>query len=122
MAKYCHPDNLDAALSAIAVADKMVACSDQPADFAGVAAITLAETAMAPADFTIGDGVASGRRLTVAAKGGVPVDDPGLVNHVALVDTVASKLLYVTTTDNQEITSGSFVDFPEWSIEIADPT
>lgn len=121
MAKYTHPDNLDAALSAVAAADLMVACSDQPADFAGVAALLLAEVAMAPADYTLADGLTSGRRVTMAAKGGVPVTNAGLVNHVALVDTVASKLLYVTTTDNQEITSGSFVDFPEWSIEIAGP-
>lgn len=122
MAKYCHPDILDAALADIALADKIVACSAEPADFAGVAAVSLSETAMVPADFTIGAGGASGRRVTVAAKTGVAVGSPGLVNHVALVDTANSKLLYVTTTDNQEITSGSFVDFPEWSIEIADPT
>lgn len=121
MAKYCHPDNLDATLTAISAADLMVACSSQPLDFAGVAPVNLAEVALAPADFAISDGLSSGRRLTITAKGGVSVGAPGMVNHVALVDTVNSKLLYVTTTDNQEITSGSFVDFPEWSIELADP-
>jgi len=121
MAKWCNDLALDAALNYIAGAERMVACSDQPADFAGVAAVALSDVAVVPADFTLADGLTSGRRLTVAAKGGVPVDAPGLVNHVALVDDTNSRLLYVTTTDNQEITSGSFVDFPEWSIEIADP-
>ena len=121
MAKYCHPDNLDAALSAISAATDMHACAGQPVDFADVAARTLSTTTLDPADFTIGEGLASGRRLTVAAKGGVAVTSPGLVDHVAIVDTANSKLLYVTTADNQEVTSGSFVDFPEWSIEIADP-
>ena len=122
MAKYCHPDNIDAALSAIAVATDMVACDGQPTDFADVALRNKATTPVEPADFTIGDGLASGRRLTVEAKGGVEVADPGMIDHVALVDTAASKLLYVTTADNQEVTAGSFIDFPEWSIEIADPT
>ena len=121
MAKYTHPDNLDAALTEVAAATDMYACSAQPADFAGVAAVNLATVGMAPADFTIADGLASGRRLTIAAKGGVAVANPGLVNHVALVDTANSKLLYVTTADAQEVTDGSFVDFPEWAIEIADP-
>lgn len=122
MAKYCHPDIIDTALSEIAEATHMVACAGQPTDFADVASRNKATTEMTSGDFTIGAGLASGRRLTVAAKGGVEVADPGMVDHVALVDTPNSKLLYVTTADNQEVTSGSFVDFPEWSIEIADPT
>lgn len=121
MAKWCNDLALDEALSYIAGAERMVACTGQPADYAAVAAAALAEVAVAPPDFSLADGLASGRRLVVAAKPGVPVVTPGLVDHVALVDDTNSRLLYVTTSDNQEITSGSYVDFPEWSIELADP-
>lgn len=121
MAKYSHPDVLDASLNEVATAERMIACSDQPADYASVAALLLADVAMAPEDFTIGPGASSGRRVTMAEKPGVAVTTAGNVNHVALVDDTAEKLLYVTTADNQQITDGSFVDFPEWSIEIADP-
>lgn len=122
MAKYCHPDNLDAALSAIAAADTMIACSSQPADYAAVAEVNLAEVSMAPADFTLAAGDVSGRKLTVAAKTDVAVGTEGTINHVALVDTANTKLLYVTTSASQAITLGGFVDFPEWDIEIADPS
>ena len=121
MAKYCHPDVIDAALDVIAVANKMMACNGQPVDFTDANTRMLAETPMVAGNFTKGAGGVSGRRLTVAQIQGVSVTTPGTVNHVALVDTAASKLLYVTTADTQEITSGSFVDFPEWSIEIEDP-
>lgn len=122
MAKYSNPDVLDAALNLVATATDMHACSAQPTDFANVATVSLAETPMAGGDYTLLDSPSSGRRLTMAEKGGVSVAAAGTVTHVALVDTANSKLLYVTTTDNQELTSGSFVDFPEWSIDIADPT
>lgn len=121
MAKYCNPAVIDAALDVIATANKMMACNNQPVSFADANTKMLAETAMIPANFVKGAGGVSGRRLTVAQVQGIAVTNPGTVNHVALVDTVSSTLLYVTTADTQEITSGSFVDFPEWSIEIEDP-
>ena len=121
MAKYCNPAVIDAALDVIATADKMMACNNQPVSFADANTKMLAETAMTAGEFAKGAGGVSGRRLTVAQVQGIAVTNPGTVNHVALVDTVSSTLLYVTTADTQEITSGSFVDFPEWSIEIEDP-
>ena len=121
MAKYCNPAVIDAALDEIATATKMLACNGQPTDFADANTKMLAETAMTTGEFAKGDGGVSGRRLTVDAVQGIAVAAAGTVNHVALVRVADSTLLYVTTADTQEITMGSFVDFPEWSIEIEDP-
>jgi hypothetical protein len=121
MAKYCNPLVIDAALDVIATATKMMACNGQPVSFADANARMLSETSMDGATFSKGDGGISGRRLTVAAVQAVPVSVAGTVNHVALVRVADETLLYVTTADTQQITMGSFVDFPQWSIEIEDP-
>jgi hypothetical protein len=122
MAKYCSDDVLDAALTYLKTnCDKMVACSSLPANYAGVAAVTLADAAMASGDFTIADGDTSGRKLTVAEKTGEEVDANGSATHVALVDTANSKLLYVTEATPQVLTEGNPLTFQSWDIEIADP-
>lgn len=121
MAKYADPAGLDEALNYYGTATHQVACANQPADYADVSVQELAITAMDAADFTLEDGLVSGRRLVMAAKNGVAVTNAGTVTHVALVNQTDSKLLYVTTADPQDVTDGSFVDFPEWGIEIEDP-
>jgi hypothetical protein len=123
MAKSAIPDMLDAALSYIRTsATKMMACSNQPLTFADAnTTMKLAEIVMAPADFTLANGVTSGRRVTVAAKANVAVTVAGTANHVALVDVTNSKLLYVTTAPAQVLATGSTVSFGAWDIEIANP-
>ena len=123
MAKSVHDDVLDGALTVIRNGcDKMTACSAEPASFAdGNATLALADAAMVPADFTVANGDTSGRKLTVAAKSGVPVDAGGTANHVALLDTVNARLLYVTTATAQALTAGNTITFNAWDIEIADP-
>jgi hypothetical protein len=100
----------------------MVACSAEPANYAGLAAVSLADVAMTGGDFTKANGDASGRKLTMAAKNGVAVDSNGTATHVALANTATSTLRYVTTCTGQALTTGSTVNFPSWKIEIADPT
>jgi hypothetical protein len=123
MAKSAIPDMLDAALSYIRTsATKMMACSNQPLTFTDAnTTMKLAEIVMAPADFTLANGVTSGRRVTVAAKANVAVTVAGTANHVALVDVTNSKLLYVTTAPAQVLATGSTVSFGAWDIEIANP-
>ena len=55
MAKYLdHPNVIDVALTAIKNgAIRMVFCSAAPANFAGIAALTLITQTIAPADMTI---------------------------------------------------------------------
>ncbi len=123
MAKSVHNDVLDGALNIIRNnCDKMTACSAEPTSFTEAnAAFALAGAAMALSDFTITDGDASGRKVTVGQKSGVAVDATGTANHVALLDTVTSKLLYVTTATAQVLTAGNTMTFNAWDIEIADP-
>jgi hypothetical protein len=124
MAKAVDNLVLDAALNVIkSTADRRVLCSGQPANYAGVAAVTLADVAVASGDFTgPADGTTSGRKITVAAKTAIPVDSAGTVTHEALVDDGGSVLLYVTTTASTAVAAAGTVDAGSWVIEIADPT
>lgn len=133
MAKRVNPSMLDKYLDgfktgggAVGPANKMTACSAEPTTFAeGNATFMLAEVAMAGADFTIanGDGVGNTpRKVTMSAKNAVTVTNTGTATHVALLDTVNSLLLLVTTCTSQSLTSGNTVNFPSWKIEVAAPT
>jgi len=119
MAKTVHNDVLDAALSKVATATTLTVCSSAPANFAGIAAVALAEATMSSGDYTIADGDTSGRKVTVAAQADMPVDETGTATHIALDD--GSTLLYVTECTSQALTSGNTVSTPAWDIEIADP-
>ena len=119
--KYCNPAVLDAALDEVTHATEQHACSQMPESFAEVATYSLASVSLSSGDYSKSDGAVSGRRLTIAEQLGVPVTAEGTATHVALIDTLSNTLLYVTTSDPQGLTMGSYVDFPEWSIEIENP-
>lgn len=123
MGKLVHDDVLDAALGMVRNnATKMVACSAEPASYSAAnGSLKLAEVAMSTADFTIANGATSGRRVVVAEKSGVAVTASGTANHVALLDTANSRVLYVTTCTPQSLTVGQTVTFGSWDVEIADP-
>lgn len=123
MAKSVHDDVLDGALNIIKNnCTRMTLCSAEPTTYtAGNATLALADVTMASGDFTAANGDTSGRKLTVAAKSAVPVDTTGTGTHIALLDVTNSKLLYVTTTTSQGVSSGGTVDIGSWKVEIADP-
>lgn len=110
---------LDGLLNVIDNSTRMVACSGHPANFAGIAAVALADVVMAGGDFTDANGDTNGRKVTVAAKSTVPVDASGTATHVILDD--GTTLLYVTTCTSQALTAGNTVNFPAWDVEVADP-
>ena len=124
MAKTVHIDVLDGALNIIKNnCDKMTVCAGQPTTYTQAnVSNSLGEVAMVSGDFTVGVGDVSGRKVRVASKSGVSVATGGTANHVALLDTANSKLLYVTTCTDQVLTGGNTITFPFWDIEIADPT
>lgn len=102
--------------------NRMCVCSAQPTTYnEATSTYELADVAMAGSDFTIADGDTNGRKMTVGAKTGVAVDASGTGTHVALVDTVNSALLYVTTCPSQGVSSGGTVDIGSFKGEIADP-
>lgn len=123
MAKWANDSVMDAALDLVATATRMVVTSAQPSDFAGIAAVALADVTLTAGDgngdFTIGNGDASGRKLTVAQQASIPIDSSGDATHVCLDD--GTTLLYVTTCTTQTLTSGGTVTVPAFDIEIADP-
>ena len=120
MAKWQNDLMLDAALDYVAGSTFAVACSAQPANYAGIAAVALADVALTGGDFTKANGDASGRKTTVAAKSGVTIDTSGTATHIALHD--GTTLRYVTTCTSLALTAGAgnTVNFPAWKIELAD--
>lgn len=124
MAKSVSNDVLDAAWDKLATATRQTVCSAEPANFAGIAAVALADVALTPGDgngdFAIADGDTSGRKVTVSAQADVPIDASGTANHIAYDD--GATLLYVTECTAQALTSGGTVTVPAHDFEIADPT
>ncbi len=60
-------------------------CSAQPANFAGIAAVSLGEAAIGPADFSVGDGASSGRKVELAGQSFVATST-GNVTHGVIDD------------------------------------
>jgi len=105
----------------VSQANRMVAVAGQPASYAAADAGALAEAALVSGDFSIADGDVSGRKVVVAAKLGLPVLAAGTADHVALLDGVNERLLYVTTCPAQVLPSGGTVNIASWDVEIGDP-
>ena len=124
MAKYANDAVMDAALDVIATATRMDVCSAQPANFAGIAAVALADVTLDSSDFSKANGDTSGRKVTVAAQNGVLIDTSGTATHVALSRVSDSTLLLVTTCTSQALTANgsNTVNVPAFDDEIADPT
>lgn len=125
MAKATPDAVLDKPLDEIATATRMIACSAQPTTYTEAnATYALADVTMSGGDFVKANGDTSGRKVTVGAKSSVLIDTSGTANHVALVRTADSTLLYVTTCTSQALTANgsNTVNFPAWDIEFADPT
>ena len=121
MAKVVADAVLDGAFNVLNDAIRQAVCSAQPANYAGIAAVTLATATMSAGDFTIADGDTSGRKCTIAAKSGVSITATNTATHVVLHDNSAI-MHYVTTCSSQALTSGGTVNIPAWKVEIADPT
>lgn len=123
MAKAAPDATIDSMFDYIDQSNIMHVCSGQPANYAGIAAVSLADVALTPdTDFTKADGDTNGRKVTVAAKNAVPVDNSGTATHVVIARTNDSTLRYVTTCTSQALTAGNTVNIPAWDIEVADPT
>ncbi len=121
MGKWVADDVLDGALQVLSGATKMVALAAQPGNYAAAVAGRLAEAPMLPADFQMGAGDSSGRKVTIAAKSGIAVSVAGVATHVALLDASTARLLYVTTCPEQALVAGGEVSFDSWSVEIGAP-
>ncbi len=123
MAKACPDAVLDTFLAKIATATRLVVCSGQPANFAGIAAVALADVTLTAGDgngdYVIADDT-SGRKVTVGAQADVDIDTSGTATHISLDD--GSALIYVTTCTSQALVDTGTVTVPAWKVNIADPT
>lgn len=124
MGKAAPDATIDAMFDYVDQSNIMHVCSGEPANYAGIAAVSLASVAMTPdtGDFTKANGDVSGRKVTVAAKNAIPVTASGTATHIVLARTTDSTLRYVTTCTSQALVSGNTVNVPAWDIEVADPT
>lgn len=116
MAKYAHPDVLDQGPNFIKTnCNKMAVISAYTFgdSYATVNGNILAEATMASGDFTLGSSGNDRTLTTAAGKSDASANATGAASHIAFVDTVASKVLWVTEeTSGQTITSGNPVNFP----------
>ena len=128
MAKWVHADVLDNGIAYIkANCNKMALVSAYSAgdSYATVNAAIVADAAMANSDFTI---AASGNNRTLTTAAGksdtaANVTGGGAGNHIAFLDTVNSKVLWVTNeTSGQSITIGNPVSFPSLVYTVNQPT
>ena len=126
MTKLIDDSILNAAFEELkSKANKMTVCSAAPANYAAAdngGSVFLGDVIMASTDFTIVNGDVSGRKCKVQAMSNVNVDVSGDATHVCLLDTVNSKILYMTQCTAPTLSVGSSLTFPTWDVEIGDPS
>lgn len=116
MTKYAHPDVLDNGPAYIKANCNKIILIDAYTfgdSYATVVSNTLAEGTMATGDFTLATS-GNDRTLTTASSiSDTSANVSGPASHFAYVDTVNSKVLWVTEeTSGQTITAGNPVAFP----------
>lgn len=116
MAKWAHADVLDQGPNFIKTnCNKMAVISAYTSgdSYATVNGNILAEATMASGDFTLGSSGNDRTLTTAAGKSDTSANATGAASHIAFVDTVNSKVLWVTEeTSGQTITAGNPVNFP----------
>ena len=118
MAKWANADVLDNGPNYIKTnCNKLALISSYTAgaSYATVDAAILAEVTMATGDFTLGASGSDRTLTTAAGKQDASANASGgsASNHLAFVDTINSKVLWVTEeTSGQAVTAGNPVTFP----------
>ena len=116
MTKWAHADVLDNGPAYIKTnCDKVCVVSAYTAgdSYATVTAAILAEAALTSTDFTLASSGSDRTLTTAAGKQDTSANATGAASHIAFVDTVASKVLWVTEeTSGQTITATNPVTFP----------
>lgn len=84
----------------------------------------IASATVTSSSFTVADGAADGRKVTVAAQNDVAVTAAGDASHVAWLDTSNSVVLFVTqlTTNRTGLTTSDTLDIPAHFAAFRDAT
>lgn len=119
-----HNDVYDAALDEIATANIVHACTAEPANHAGIAAVSVGNYVLTAGDgggdWTIADGDTNGRKITLGAQSGNNATGTGAADFLAFSD--GTTLQAVIDGSGETLNSGS-----PWTIaaldvyEFADP-
>jgi hypothetical protein len=124
VAKSISDPVLDAANAKIATCTRLVVCSGEPANFAGIAAVLLASVVMTAGDgngdYVISNGDTNGRKVRIQQQASISITNSGTATHISLDD--GTTLQAVTTCTSQALTSGGTVTVPVYDFEFADPT
>lgn len=119
---------LDFGLTAYADANLIHACTAEPANFAGVAAVSLGSTTVAVGaivDMAVGtpSGSASaGRGRVITPAGGATYGAGGTITHYAVVDTATSTLLVANTVaTSKTVNIGDAIDLDPMTFKHDDP-
>ena len=67
------------------------------------------------------DGDVSGRKITIPEFANITISVTGDATHLALVDSVGEKVLYVSTCTLQALTAANLITIPAWDVELRDP-
>jgi hypothetical protein len=112
-----HDNVFDAALDEIATCTAVHACSAEPANHAGIAAVSLGSYTLTAGagngDWTIANGDTSGRKITLGAQSGNNGTATGAADFLAFTDGTTMKA--VIDGDGDTINSGS-----PWTISATD--
>jgi hypothetical protein len=112
---------LDGLLDVIATATRVSACTSQPANFAGIAAVSVGNYTLTGGSYTKANGDVSGRKITLGAQSGNNGTATGAANYLAYDN--GSTLLFVTAASGQTVNSGSPWTIGSYKVcEVADPT
>lgn len=115
----------DAALAKIATCTRVSACTSQPANFAGIAAVSVGNYTLTAGDgsgdWVIANGDTSGRKITLTAQSGNNGTGTGAANFLAFDD--GSVLQAVVVASGQTINSGSPWTIAQFKVfEMLDPS
>lgn len=116
--KFAPDVTLDKILDYVATANRLVICSGSPTDYTSASATNMLAYIQTSSGCYVKAADVSGRKLTVAAQTGIPIVNSGDALAVALLETSASALLYVTTASFQTVTAGGSLDTNSWKINI----
>lgn len=123
MAKFVPDASLDLLLAETAKGNVMIVTAAQPADRAAATGNALATGALTTGDgngdYTIANGDASGRKVTVAEQT-LTIVAAGTAGHVNLIN--ATGLVLVTTCAAQALTTGGTATVSAFDQEVADAT